>query len=74
MAFIQYHSSGYELHCVKVDHLLWKLIDNPQIDEPADFPVFKNNLLYFSEIKCNGSRDLTRNTLDNLRNLFQLYF
>ncbi len=74
MAFIQYHSSGYELHCVKVDHLLWKLIDNPQIDEPADFPVFKNNLLYFSEIKCNGSKGLDPlNTLDNLSEIYSDY-
>lgn len=39
MAFIQYHSSGYELHLIHTEQLLWKSLDQPFLDLSAPQPV-----------------------------------
>lgn len=49
MAFIQYHSSGYELHITKTEQLLWKLIDKPLFDFSKSLPKITNNTVCFSE-------------------------
>ena len=74
MAFIQYHSSGYELHCTVVDHFLWDLMGKPPIDSSADFPVLENNLLYFPKIQRKDSKEIDRlNILDNLSEIYPNY-
>ncbi|MBN2245465.1 MAG: BamA/TamA family outer membrane protein, partial [Candidatus Aminicenantes bacterium] len=45
MAFIQYHSSGYELHLINTDQLLWKETDQqlPTNDDQADLLLVISN-------------------------------
>jgi len=42
LAFIQYHSSGYELHLSKTENLLWKSVDIPDTGDGSLF-VDKHN-------------------------------
>ena len=55
MAFIQYHSSGYELHLIKMDDMLWELMDKPEIYSSINYPTIKNNVVYFPPSRLKES-------------------
>ncbi len=47
MAFIQYHSSGYELHLAKMDELLWQVVEEYIGDLSGNLPTISNNVVHF---------------------------
>lgn len=53
IAFIQYHSSGYELHLAKTDELLWKVVKEYNLDVSRNVPAISNNKIYFPQTDEN---------------------
>lgn len=53
LAFIQYHATGYELHVINMDNLLWKIADIPLADFSIPHPVILNNKIIFNHSKVD---------------------
>lgn len=58
MAFIQYHSSGYELHIAKTENLLWQLTNNTPSEAIVSTPIIENNIAIFPSYQTNNKNDL----------------
>ncbi|HOF03285.1 MAG TPA: BamA/TamA family outer membrane protein, partial [Atribacterota bacterium] len=63
LAYIQYHSSGYELHLVKSDDLLWESVEKPEITPSIILPALKNDKVYFPEMQPMNNEENTRSKL-----------
>jgi len=63
LAYIQYHSSGYELHLVKSDDLLWESVEKPEITPSIILPALKNDKVYFPEMQPVNNEENTRSKL-----------
>ena len=55
MAFIEYHTTGYELHLTSTDQLLWHLVSQTKDDSLFQVlvPVIRNNVLCSREKEVN---------------------
>ncbi len=74
IAFIQYHSSGYELHLAEISHLLWKLIDKPRKNLSANYPAIKDNkIVFLKTLENKNDEDDQLNTSGFSSNLYSSY-